>query len=154
MGHYDNTGFQVAHVAVGEDEFGIWFSGALMPSVTEEQKRILRATPLSGDWRPFGGSLELVAALAVNQPGFTMAPVSLAASGDERQGAIATIEQGTVISLVSAGFLEMSSLTDSLLASGADEEPIPGAPAWAERALLRLGHQDALSRLAPLRVGN
>lgn len=68
--HYDNTGAAAADVAVGEDEHGIWVAGAMRPGVTDEQIRIVRASPLSGDWRKIGGSLQLVAALSVNVPGF------------------------------------------------------------------------------------
>lgn len=82
MAHYDNTGAAVADIAVGEDEFGIWVTGALRPNVTEQQARVLRGSPLSGDWRRIGGSLELVAALAVNVPGFPIPhPAGLVASG-------------------------------------------------------------------------
>jgi hypothetical protein len=70
MAHYDHSGTAVAQVAAGEDEFGIWFSGALMPGVTADQVRLLRSLSLSGDWRPVGGKLEMIAALAVNVPGF------------------------------------------------------------------------------------
>lgn len=68
--HYDDTGSAVADVTFGEDSHGIWFSGALRPGVTDEQVHTLRASALSGDWRSIGGGLELVAALAVNVPGF------------------------------------------------------------------------------------
>src|SRR5690606_6433114 len=37
---------------------------------TPEQVRESRSAPISGDWRRVGGALELVAALAVNVPGF------------------------------------------------------------------------------------
>jgi hypothetical protein len=68
--HYDNTGTCFALVAVGEDEFGIWFSGVPAPGATDEQIAVGLSAPLSGDWRKLGGNLELVAALAVNTPGF------------------------------------------------------------------------------------
>lgn len=79
--HYDVTDAQVALVAAGEDEHGIWFSGALLPDVTEDQIVRLRAASLSGDWRQHAGALEMVAALAVNVPGFPIPRTSLAASG-------------------------------------------------------------------------
>ena len=83
--HYDNTGTAVADIRAGEDMFGIWIAGALRPGVTEEQARILRASPLSGDWREVAGSLELKAALAVNVPGFPIPrPAGLVASGGGR----------------------------------------------------------------------
>jgi hypothetical protein len=65
--HYDNSGWCAAVVNIGEDQFGIWVSGTLTdPSKADE----LRRSPLSGDWRRYNGNLELVAALAVNNPGF------------------------------------------------------------------------------------
>lgn len=68
--HYDNTCTAVADVVAGEDEYGIWIAGALRPDVTGLQVRSLLASDLSGDWRRIGSNLELVAALAVNVPGF------------------------------------------------------------------------------------
>jgi hypothetical protein len=83
--HYDNTGTVVADIRAGEDMFGIWVAGALVPSATEEQARTLRSCPLSGDWREVAGSLELKAALAVPVPGFPIPrPAGLVASGGER----------------------------------------------------------------------
>lgn len=78
--HYDHTGTAVADVVVGEDDHGIWFSGALRPDLTEAQVRTLRASSLSGDWREHGGNLELLATLAVNAPGFPVVR-ELVASG-------------------------------------------------------------------------
>lgn len=80
--HYDNACIGVADIACGENEFGIWFSGALRPGVTDEQVRTIRALAVSGDWRNIGGRLELMAALCVNHPGFPMPrPTALVASG-------------------------------------------------------------------------
>lgn len=79
--HYDRTSAAVADIAVGEDDFGIWFAGAMRPSATEQQIHDLRASGrLSGDWRLLHNNLELVAALAVNVPGFPIPHTSLAAS--------------------------------------------------------------------------
>lgn len=83
--HYEHTGHQVADVAVGEDQHGIWVAGALRPSATDAQIRALRSSPLSGDWRRIGGNLELVAALAVNVPGFPVPrPQGLVAGGHQQ----------------------------------------------------------------------
>lgn len=68
--HYDNTGWAAAVVNVGEDRHGIWVSGALTTTMTPERVVELRQSPLSGDWRTVNGNLELIAALAVNNPGF------------------------------------------------------------------------------------
>jgi hypothetical protein len=93
--HYDNTGSAVADIAVGEDEFGIWFSGALRPSITDAQRHALRASGrLSGDWRQIGHDLELVAALAVNVPGFPIPHVR------------AGVYNGEQVSLVAAGLVD------------------------------------------------
>lgn len=60
----------MADVAIGEDEHGIWVAGAVRPGAAPEQVHALRGSPLSGDWRWIDGEYELVAALAVNTPGF------------------------------------------------------------------------------------
>lgn len=98
--HYDNTGTAVAVVASGEDGFGIWVAGALTPDTTQERAAQLRRSPLSGDWRPINGSLELIAALAVNTPGFPI--VSLTASGEPEAllSAGVILEDGTIQGLV------------------------------------------------------
>jgi hypothetical protein len=78
MAHYDNTGTAVADVEIGEDEYGIWVAGAIRPGATEAQIEALRRSTISPDWRNMGGNLEMVAGLAVNQPGF---PLAVVASG-------------------------------------------------------------------------
>lgn len=78
--HYDNTGAVVAVVVPHEDQFGPVMAGAVVPGVDEQRLAELRRSPLSGDWRRVGGNLELVAALAVNNPGF---PV-VRASGEQQ----------------------------------------------------------------------
>lgn len=79
--HYDDAGAAVAAVAVGEDGHGIWVAGSLLPGVDSDRVAQLRLSPLSGDWRRVDGNLELIAALAVNTPGF---PV-LRASAEETE---------------------------------------------------------------------
>lgn len=96
MEHYDNTGFAVADVMIGEDAFGGWVAGALRPEVTKAQIRTLRGSGLSGDWRPIGGSLELVALLAVNVPGFPIVR--------------ARVASGEVKALVAAGSKRLARL--------------------------------------------
>lgn len=87
--HYDNTGDEVAVVRAGEDEFGIWVAGSVVPEADERKVAKLRRSPLSGDWRAVNGHLELTAALAVNVPAF---PV-FSMEGDER---LALVAAGTV----------------------------------------------------------
>lgn len=91
VAHYDDTKSAIMDVASGEDRHGIWVAGALRPDVSEEQLRAIRASSVSGDWRPINGKLELVAVCAVNAPGFPIprarvasgAPIALVAAGVE-----------------------------------------------------------------------
>jgi hypothetical protein len=97
--HYDNTGTQIALVNVGEDRHGIWLAGSVVPGATEEQIAELRRSPVSGDWRRMEGRLELVAALAVNTPGFPI--VASLEGSDEVECIIAAgvlLADGTVVS--------------------------------------------------------
>jgi hypothetical protein len=83
--HYDNTGAVIADVVAGEDAHGIWFSGALRSEMTDAQRIAIGAAALSGDWRRLGGNYELIAALAVNVPGFPIPRTAIAASGTAGQ---------------------------------------------------------------------
>lgn len=103
--HYDRTSASVADIAVGEDEFGIWFAGAMRSTATEQQIHDLRASGrLSGDWRRLHNNLELVAALAVNVPGFPIPKVSLAASAYGQ------------LSLVAAGIIPVEEVAPTIVA--------------------------------------
>lgn len=94
IAHYENTGLAVADVHAKNGKFGIWLAGAVRPDATPAQLRALKASPLSGDWRRTPrGSMELVMALAVNQPGFPI---------PRPQGLVAS---GALQSLVAAGML-------------------------------------------------
>lgn len=87
--HYDNTATAVAVVCAGEDQFGAWCAGTLLSGLSNERIAELRRSPLSGDWRLDRSvdNLELIAALAVNSPGFPIfeivagAQISLVAAG-------------------------------------------------------------------------
>jgi uncharacterized protein DUF6582 len=87
--HYDNTGDEIAVVRAGEDEFGVWVAGAVVPEATPARVAKLRRSPISGDWRRVEGNLELTAALAVNVPAF---PV-YAMDGDDQ---LALVAAGTL----------------------------------------------------------
>jgi hypothetical protein len=93
VSHYDSTSTAVADVTAGEDEHGIWVAGVLRPNVTDEQVHALRAAAISGDWRqvrPGQDDMELIAALAVNVPGFPIPrPSMLVASGGEQLSLVA-----------------------------------------------------------------
>jgi hypothetical protein len=88
ISHYDSTSTAVADVTAGEDDHGIWVAGALRSTLSVEQVRELRAAAISGDWRTVkvgSDDLEMVAALAVNVPGFPIPrPSMLVASSGER----------------------------------------------------------------------
>lgn len=114
MAHYDNTGSVAADVAAGEDKWGIWVAGAVRSSLSDDQVHALRAATLSGDWRQIGNSLELVAALAVNVPGFPIPRTAIAASGGEQ------------ITLVASGIMAPSEIVYT-----ADPEVVAAAVATA-----------------------
>lgn len=84
--HYDNTGDEIAIVRAGEDDYGIWVAGCVVPEATQFDIAKLRRSPLSGDWRGVNGALELTAALAVNVPAF---PVYSVDDGNEPNALIA-----------------------------------------------------------------
>lgn len=134
IAHYDNTGFACADVAIGEDAYGIWVHGAIRPDATEAQIRALRASSSSGDWRSFGGNLELCAILQVNQPGFPLA----------------FIKQGRQQALVAAGADTMFALANpgpehSLAASGISSED--HALRAAMQPLMKASRKTAMRRI-------
>lgn len=105
MAHYDNVASAVADITVGEDAFGIWFSGRIRPWATEQQIHEMFAAGPSGDWRPVRSrgrdSMELVAAHAVNVQGFPVARARFA------------IEGGRQLSLVAAGMPDRNKLAEA-----------------------------------------
>jgi len=80
--HYDNTCTAAMELAAGEDEHGIWVAGRLMPGLDADTEYKARGAALSGDWRRIRGSMELLAALAVNAPGYPVPFKALVASGE------------------------------------------------------------------------
>jgi 2'-5' RNA ligase len=105
VAHYDRTSAAVADVTCGEDMHGIWVAGRLRDGVTASQIHDLRAAAISGDWRGVRmrghKSQELVAALAVNVPGF---PIPRTAFG---------IEDGEQMSLVAAGVVPKAPVAEA-----------------------------------------
>jgi hypothetical protein len=105
----------VADVAVGEDAFGIWFSGIIRPSATDAQRHALKASGrISGDWRNIGGNLEMVAGLVVNVPGLPI-PHALAASAN-----------GIQTALIAAGIIEPVKPEVVTAAGGLDADTVAG----------------------------
>lgn len=132
--HYDDTNSAVADVTAGEDRYGIWVAGALRPDVTPEQVRAFRASPISGDWRVINGQRELVAACAVNVPGFPViramvaggAITALVAAGArplaERQAALTAGGDAALLDRVAALESQISKMT---VGEVADAEVVP-----------------------------
>lgn len=115
VAHYDNVNTVVADVTAGPDAFGIWVHGVVRRTATPEQVDALRASPLSGDWRPVDGSLELVAALAVNSGGFPIprarvasgVPMALVAAGVVGRDESVTTPEITVGNVAAAVLAEL-----------------------------------------------
>lgn len=82
--HYADSRHAFARVVCGEDAYGIWFSGAIYPHIDENDLVLLRSLAPSGDWRrdPRTRQLSLIAALAVNFPGFPVPRAIVASSGE------------------------------------------------------------------------
>jgi hypothetical protein len=109
LAHYDNTATAVAVVRAYEDDYGIQIAGQLIHDTPAAKIEELMRSPISGDWRGLDGHLRLVAALAVNTPGFPVRRPVVGMSGDSQ------------ISLVAAGVLEIPegrSLHEITLPSG------------------------------------
>lgn len=83
--HYDNVGAAVAKVTAGEDGFGIWVAGWILPQTTPEQLDAFRASPVSGDWRRIGGALEMIAVCSVNSAGFPVPRARVAFSNGHQR---------------------------------------------------------------------
>lgn len=110
--HYDHTGSAVADVRAGEDRYGIWVAGALRPELPARRVRELRAAQLSGDWRRVNGNLEMVAALAVNVPGFPILRPSVAV--------VASANGEEDLALVAAGVVTHASMPEHEFAARLD----------------------------------
>lgn len=80
MAHHDRMEV-LAYVCVGEDEEldAVWFSGVLNPEASEEARQVLGRRKVSGDWREYGASMELVEVLVLarREPGFPLPRLSL-----------------------------------------------------------------------------
>jgi hypothetical protein len=121
--HYDNTGTCVADICVGEDEFGIWVAGAARPDADLDA---LRSASLSGDWRRIDGNLELVAALAVNVPGFPIPRTTVAMAAGAQLALVASgvVEQDDLIQTLIAKVDRLTNTLNSYLAYDNDDDEI------------------------------
>lgn len=137
--HYEHTGAVGADVVAGQDSFGIWVAGAARPGA---DRVALKAAPISGDWRTIGGSLEMVAALSVNVPGFPVPrPRALVASG-------------RVVSLVASGVVRAEERAAEVLSLDLNDDTAVRSLRERFRAMDRRDRADALAaqvaRLAAL----
>jgi hypothetical protein len=88
--HYDDVDAAVAKVVAGEDEFGIWVAGWMLPSAKPEAVEVFKSSPVSGDWRWIGGQLELIAVCSVNTPGFPVPRARVAFSSGAQRTLVAS----------------------------------------------------------------
>jgi len=86
--HYDDPSAAVARVVAGEDEHGIWVAGWMLPGASVEATEVFRTSPVSGDWRRIGGSLEMIAVCSVNAPGFPVPRARVAFSNGHQRALI------------------------------------------------------------------
>lgn len=131
MAHYDTAGAAYVKCRMGEDERGIWFSGAFMPHLGRGQIEEFASYPLSGDWRadPGDRDVRFVAAVSVNSPGFHIGTrMAMAASG---QRAIVAAGVGRMSTRATAGG------TDATLVRAEVERLLRPVLASAARARLR-----------------
>jgi len=77
---YDDPDRAWAWVQASDDAYGIQVNGVIIPGTPDERVTKALAHPVSGDWRPIDGQLELVAACCVNTAGIPV-PRQLVASG-------------------------------------------------------------------------
>lgn len=81
--HYDNACTAFGLVRVGEDAFGIWFSGVPAPGVDSETFQMGMTCQMSGDWRDCGQGRDMIGAHAVNNGGFPIYSACTDANGRE-----------------------------------------------------------------------
>lgn len=138
VAHYDNPQAIAAAVVVGEDDKGIWMSGAVLPQVMKDPDKFtrLQLTPVSGHWSETqpGGPLELIAVTSVNKPGYPQRSTS----GYQLAASIAG-SQVSDLTMFRAQLAEMLATVDTILEGGTsdegpeavDEPPLEDMPASA-----------------------
>lgn len=110
--HYDDPRHVLADVVAGEDEWGIWVSGALRAGVSAAGVLFLHRYSFSGDWR----DEQMIAACACSTPAFHLrhdpAVVSLVASAGAQRpklaGSRARLRRrgdGSIAALLSVGVI-------------------------------------------------
>lgn len=114
--HYDNVGAAVAKVMAGEDEFGIWVAGWMLPDADPVRVEQFVSSPVSGDWRRIGGALEMIAVCAVNSPGFPIPRARVAFSQGAQQALVGSFgikaERGVIDEVVGMADLAVGAPVD------------------------------------------
>ena len=127
--HYDDPAAAVARVVAGEDEHGIWVAGWMLPGATAEARQTFMSSPVSGDWRRIGGSLELIAVCSVNAPGFPVPRARVAFSLDQQRTLIASGCQPV------SGSYEDATAADAAAVKTYDERTARARWAWAQTGM-------------------
>jgi hypothetical protein len=86
--HYDDPAAAVARVIAGEDEYGVWVAGWVLPEAAPEAVETFKSSPVSGDWRRVGGALELIGVCSVNVPGFPIPKARVAFSAGHQRALV------------------------------------------------------------------
>lgn len=156
MAHYDDPKFVVADVVCGEDEHGIWVSGALRYGITPAQVLMTDRYSFSGDWR----GNELLAACSASVPGFHLdaddqVRALAASAGDAAIVAQAVpqmrVEDGEPVAIIAAGVLPPTARSrDALGSITVALSPSPeewGARAFAAWEAAHEAHTQDLNRI-------
>jgi hypothetical protein len=137
--HYDRTGTAFADVVAVDGRHGIWVSGVVRAGVPDDVVFAARAAAPSGDWRTVRGSLELVASLQVNVPGYPV-PRARVASGVP----VALVAAGAVQAVQAPQVVQFRSI-DKVARELAD---------WLDEQKRRQQHAEDSAALAELLAGH
>ena len=119
--HYDDATSVFADVSARDGELGIWVSGWVRPGTPEEMVVAARASKLSGDWRKTPQGWEMIAALAVNAPGYQIPRVAAGiADGEQVSLVAANVVQSDTVP-VPEGF-DINALAEAVVARLAARE--------------------------------
>jgi hypothetical protein len=79
VAHYDRLS-TLADIRAGQDDHGVWIAGVVRAGLAEEALSLLRGQRFSGDWRDYGGNLELIEVLGLtarDTPAFPIPTITL-----------------------------------------------------------------------------
>lgn len=131
---YADISTKFARVVYGEDENGVWYSGAIMPGVSEDAITAARASAVSGHWEKPSehGRLELLGAVLVNIPGFAQEGrevhrIAASATATDLGGMIVAPLTDKTVALPQLGErVRFDAAASSIAASGDVQAPING----------------------------